>query len=68
MTNIQHIEVTTRDLNDLDAPPQSMVINDKNKLHMYWLEKHLFWAVRTGKVVRIEGTNKAVTFIDRKAS
>jgi hypothetical protein len=39
---------------DCDEPENEKTINHQDGLHRQWLDKHLFWAMRSGRAVTIE--------------
>lgn len=63
---MNNIEVVTRCTKNPDAPPQRMVIEDKNSFHWSWLNRHMTWSLRTGHSIALYPTDAAVTFVDRR--
>jgi len=61
-----NIQITTRDLSDLDAPPTVMIIDDTQPFQQKWFTRHWWWAVRTNHSVTMHPTTDAVTFVDRR--
>ena len=39
---------------DADEPENERQINHADPMHRQWLDKHLFWAMRSGRAVTIE--------------
>lgn len=61
-----HIQITTRDLSNLDEPPTVMIIDDMEPFQQKWFVKHWWWAMRTNRTITMTPTTDAVTFVDRR--
>ena len=61
-----NIEITTRDLSNLDEPPTNMIIDDTVKFQQQWFIRHWWWAMRTNRSVTMHPTDEPVTFVDRR--
>lgn len=61
--NNQRVEIVTRSVANPDEVPLRMIIETTDAWHRNWLNKHLDWAVRTGRSVAIYPTDAAVTFV-----
>jgi hypothetical protein len=61
-----HVQITTRDLSNLDEPPTIMIINDKEPFQQKWFTRHWWWAMRTNHSITMHPTNEPITFVDHR--
>jgi hypothetical protein len=63
-----HIQITTRDLSNMDEPPSVMIIDATVPFQQKWFAKHWWWAMCTNHTITMTPTTDPVTFVDRRTS